>query len=283
VERRPLALAGVTVAAIEVLGGCAAAPPPMRCPPDVQDPAHVERFDARAFTLWVEQDCLTPARRAVLVEELTAAEAFLEEWLGPAADPGDFRPPGVPRDACPPPAGAAPRPPLPRVDVVIVPRGDRCHADRDGLTLLPNHLDRRDATHELVHFLAGSSWRPIDEGLAVYLTERLWGPDRGAPVKVRARVFLDLGLDQDLDPDVLEREGMSRRDYDVAGAFVGWLIESFGKEKFLALYAGPERNYHGVYGTGEHELWFRFWQALRSLDVRRDGRYHAFKAWITGG
>ena len=63
---------------------------------------------------------------------------------------------------------------------------------------------------------------------------------------------------------------------------MGWLIESYGKERFLALYAGPQRNYHGVYGMGEQELLFRFWQHVKSLDVRRDASYHAFKAWITG-
>ncbi|MBX3467674.1 MAG: hypothetical protein KF878_12385 [Planctomycetes bacterium] len=248
------------------------------------DPSAVEAFPTPRFTLWVQGGCLTPARRAALLDELDRAHDFLTAWLGPAMSPGDFRPRGAPRAACPPtPAGLVASPAVAPIDVVVLPRGERCHADANGITLVPGHLDRRDGTHELVHYLAGSSWHPIDEGLAVYLTERLWGPDRGIPAKVRARVFLDLGLDTDLDPEALARDGMSRRDYDVAGAFTGWLIESFGKERFFELYAGPQRNYHGVYGQGEKELLFRFWQHVRSLDVRRDGDYHAFKAWLRGG
>lgn len=274
--------AAVLAALVALLAGCAGSAPPTPAPPDVRDPAAVEAFAAERFTVWVERDCISHARRAALLDELNSAHEFLVEWFGAAMAPGDFRPRGVPRAACPPAPGLAPAPRVPRIDVVVVPDGDRCHADRDGITLVPVHLDRRDGTHELVHFLAGSSWHPIDEGLAVFLTERLWGPDRGVPVKVRARVFLDLSLDTDLDPVALARDGMSRRDYDVAGAFVGWLIESYGKERFLTLYAGAQRNYHGVYGIGEKELLFRFWQHVRSLDVRRDGRYHAFKAWITG-
>jgi hypothetical protein len=265
-----------------LLSGCAAAPPAGNVPPDVDDPTAVEAFVADDFTIWVEGECISHTRRAALLQELVGARDFLVEWLGAAMAPGDFRPRGIPRAACTPPGAFASPPAVPRIDVVVVPDGDRCHADRDGITLVPRHLDRFDATHELVHYLAGSSWHPIDEGLAVHLTERLRGPERGIPARLRARVFQDLGLDTDLDPVDLAREGMSRRDYDVAGAFVGWLIESYGKERLLQLYAGPERNYHGVYGVGEAELLFRFWQHVRSLDVERDGRYHAFKAWMTG-
>lgn len=263
------------------LAGCATPPRPS-APRDVGDPSAAEAFVADRFTIWVEAECISHERRAALLEELNAAHDFLAAWIGAAMSPGDFRPRGVARDTCPPGPGMARPPRIPRIEVVVVPDGDRCHADRDGITLVPLHLDRHDATHELVHFLSGSSWHPVDEGLAVYLTERLWGPDRGVPAKVRARVFQDLSLETDLDPDAMARDGMSRRDYDVAGAFVGWLIESYGKERFFALYAGPQRNYHGVYGVGEKELLLRFWQHVRSLDVRRDGRYHAFKSWITG-
>jgi hypothetical protein len=163
----------------------------------------------------------------------------------------------------------------------VVRDGERCHADGDGLTLVAEHLPRRDATHELVHYLAGSSWRPIDEGLAVYLTERLWGADGGVPVKVRARAFLDLSLDVDLDPNAL-RAGMSRRDYDVAGAFVGWLLEAYGPDRFWRLYAGHVRDYHGNYGVSEAELWERFWRYVRNLEVRHSSAYHAFKAKLSG-
>ncbi len=257
--------------------GCAA-PPATDLPPDVPSPSRVRRVEADGFRLFIDAACLSRSEERALLAELRDARRRLLEILGPHAAPGDFRPFGQPRDACPPAAAPSPTGPI---DVVVVRGGDRCHADGDGITLMRDHLARRDATHELVHYLAGSSWRPIDEGLAVYLTERLWGPDKGIPVKVRARAFLDLSLDVDLDPLEL-REGMSRRDYDVGGAFVGWLLEAYGAERFWRLYAGPLRNYHGVYGVSEAELWQRFWRYVGNLDVRHSSAYHAFRAQLTG-
>ncbi len=239
--------------------------------------------EAPDFRLFIERDCLSDEQQGALLAELRAAAKRLRAVLGPYAAPGNFRPFGEPRPTCP--AGPSSLPPLGRIDVVVLEGGagrggDRCHADADGITLVAEHLPRRDATHELVHYLAGSSWRPLDEGLAVYLTERLWGPDAGVAVKLRARAFFDLSLDEDLDPEAL-RAGMSRRDYDVAGAFVGWLLEAYGPEPFWRLYAGPLRNYHGAYGVSEVELWQRFWRYVRNLDVRHSSAYHAFKAQLT--
>ncbi|RMG15456.1 MAG: hypothetical protein D6731_08315 [Planctomycetota bacterium] len=221
----------------------------------------------------VQSECIDEKRTSALLAELRRARAWLERWIGPHAAPGSFLGWGVPRRIRPGPSGPV------RVDVVVLPAGDRCHADRDGITVVAGHLDRHDATHELVHYLAGSSWRPLDEGLAVYLTERLWGPLGGVPSKIRARVFADLELAKDLDPEEL-RAGMSRRDYDIAGAFVGWLLEAYPREHFWELYCGPVRNYHGVYGRSEAALWARFWRYVRNLDVRDSSAYFAFKARI---
>jgi hypothetical protein len=43
------------------------------------------------------------------------------------------------------------------VRVIVYATGSRCHADANGVTVVRDHLARRDATHELVHFLAGGS------------------------------------------------------------------------------------------------------------------------------
>lgn len=254
--------------------GCAA-PPPRDLPPDVPPGRAVRVVTDDGFRLCALDGCLSLVEERALLDELSRARAWLVERLGTARAPADFRDYGEARAQCP-----GPPPPIPaRIDVVITEGGERCHADADGLTVQKGHLPRRDATHELVHFLAGSSWRPLDEGLAVYLTEELWGPDRYR-IRIRTRAYADLGYDDDLDPDAL-RAGMSRKDYDVAGAFVGWLIDAYGQERFFQLYHGPVRDYQTVYGQGEAALWKRFWRYIRNLDVRHDGAYHAFKTLMT--
>lgn len=259
------------------LGGCSSPQSPL--PPDASSDA--ERFEGDGFTLYVEPGAMDLAARERLLEELGTARERLVGWLGPALSPGDFRAQGTPRAHCPPNWEFGPRPTIPSVDVVVRRNAIRCHADGDGITLAAPHLSVHHATHELVHFLAGSSWHPVDEGLAVYLTERLRGGARGVPLRIRARVYRDLNLRGTLDPRVLQHEGMSRRDYDVAGAFVGWLIESYGKAKFFELYSGAERNYYGVYRMGERDLLDRFWRSIASLQVRGNSDYYRFQALLT--
>ncbi|MEZ6183964.1 MAG: hypothetical protein R3F62_03020 [Planctomycetota bacterium] len=265
--------------ALLVLGLTACSAPLQDLPPDAA--LDSELHEAYGFALYVEPGALDDAGRDALVQELDRARERIEGWLGPALAPGDFRPVGTPRAHCPPDWEFGPRPASPRVPVVVRKTDLRCHADAQGITLGAVHLAERHATHELVHYLAGSSWHPVDEGLAVYLTERLWGGAAGVPLKIRARVYRDLNLKGSLAPRVLHSEGMSRRDYDVSGAFVGWLIETYGKAKFLQLYAGAERNYYGVYLLGERDLLERFWKAIASLDVRGDSDYYRFQARLT--
>ncbi|MGE0709843.1 MAG: hypothetical protein AB7N76_24920 [Planctomycetota bacterium] len=260
-----------------LLLGCASDPGLAQGPPpDVPDKERVAVSARDGFRVWVDRGCLSGAELDALFRELRGSREQLLARLGRGRAPGDFRSPAEPRGWSPrQPARALPE----AIDVVVRRDGDRCHADLYGLTVLAGHLPRHDATHELVHFLAGSSWRPLDEGLAVYLTEELCGPDRGFPVKVRARVFLDLGLDQRLEPRAL-RDGMSRLDYDTAGAWVRWLIEAQGWERFWELYHGPERAYHQVYGVSELELWRRFWRYVGNLDVGDSSSYRAYRAIV---
>jgi hypothetical protein len=120
----------------------------------------------------------------------------------------------------------------------------------------------------------------VDEGLAVYLTEKIAGPSGGIPVDVRARVYLDLSLDTSLDRDRL-RGGMSRPDYDLAASFVKWLIEERGIDEFMTLYHGPVGDYHGCLGIPEQELLAKWREKIRKLDVRQDGSYYRFKDFMT--
>lgn len=244
---------------------CAAPPPPRATEPAPPSaPAGAELVRGEHFDLWREPGVLEPSAEARLVAELSRARELVGEWLGPGAGP-----------ALGPPSDGAPRA---RIPVVVIRRGSRSYTDRTAVTLVTQRLANHDATHELVHWLAGPSWRPIDEGLATWLTERLCGDER-APLEVRARVYADLSQDGKVGTDA-RPETMSRRDYDVAGAFVGWLVATYGRDAVLALYRGPARDYEGALSTSEAELWRRFWQHIRGLNVRHDGRYHSFKAWV---
>jgi hypothetical protein len=245
-------------------------------PPDVPDPARARVTARDGFRVWLDRGCLSGADLDGLIYELSTTKEWLLKRLGEGRATGDFRPASQARGFSP-----DPHVPVPEwIDVVVLKDGGRCHADSDGLTLLARHVPRRDASHELVHFLSGSSWRPIDEGLAVYLTEEKWGPARGFPVKTRARVFLDLDLNEErLEPPALAG-GMSRLDYDTAGAFVRWLIEAYGWKRFWTLYHGPSRAYYAAYGVGEVELWSRFWRYIGSLDLADSTAYRAYRAIV---
>lgn len=247
-----------------LLAGCAAEP--------VERPLRSTHHDG----FWIQDDgSLTDAELGKLEAELSSSRAKILAYLGQNAMPADFRSAAERTNvACP-----VSMPPEVRVAVVSGPKG-RCHADETGVTIIKAHLDRKDATHELTHYLAGGSWRPIDEGFAVYMTEKLHGPAAGVPLDTRARAYIDLGMEQGLDRERL-RAGMSRCDYDVAGSFVKWLIAERGLDAFMALYHGESGDYHGVYGVPEAELFAKWRESIKALNVRQDGPYYRFKDFLT--
>ncbi len=240
-----------------------------------QAPEARELRTTHGFGFVVEDDgTLAPQELERLFSELSSSEKKILAALGRNAQPADFRAPDERAAAnCPVVAPA-------ETHVTVVSGSGRCHSDETGLTVLREHLERKDATHELVHYLAGGSWRPVDEGLAVYLTEKICGPAGGIPVDTRARVYLDLSLDTSLDRDRL-RNGMSRPDYDLAASFVKWLIEERGIDAFMVLYHGAAGDYHGCFGVPEQELLAKWRDRIRRLDVRQDGSYYRFKDFMT--
>jgi hypothetical protein len=241
------------------------------------DPAHVRTVRGHGF-LVVDDGVLEPQEEASLFQELAEARPKILALLKRGAAPGDFRTWQERREAaCTAPTEAGP---VGDIRVVVERQGVRCHADEGGLTILRAHVGRRDATHELVHFLAGASWRPADEGLAVYVTEKLWGPSWGVSLDVRARVYMDLNLEEGLARDRLAGD-MNRRDYDSAGSFVKFLIEEWGWDKFLDLYRGAPGDYHTVYGVSEQELLARWRQRIRALDVRQSSAYYRFRDYLS--
>jgi hypothetical protein len=102
-----------------------------------------------------------------------------------------------------------------------------------------NEKTRLDPSHELWHIVLGRIGDPpalFNEGLATYMQEgHVW---EGRPVDVTARALLDAGKLVSLSGLLARDEIGSRRDdgevaYPQAASFVGFLIETYGREKFL--------------------------------------------------
>ena len=108
----------------------------------------------------------------------------------------------------------------------------------------------------------------------------LWGPAWGVSVDVRARVYMDLNLEEGLERDRLDRD-MSRRDYDCAGSFVKFLIETRGWDTFMELYRGAPGNYHTVYGSSEQELVESWREKLRAMNMKQSSAYYRFKDYMS--
>ena len=257
----------LALAAAFTLAGCVAVAP--REAPGGLDPARARTTRGQGFVV-VDDGALQPRDSTELFRELVSSRAAILRILGRHVAPGDFRSYEERR------SGQACAPAPQDVRVVVLRSGSRCHADETGVTIVCDHIARRDATHELVHYLAGAGWRPVDEGLAVYLTERICGPAGGVPIDTRTRVYLDLALEERLDRDRL-KFGMSRRAYDLAGSFVKWLVETHGLDRFMELYRAVPGDYMVVYGEGELELEARWLASIRARDARHDGDYYRFR------
>lgn len=97
--------------------------------------------------------------------------------------------------------------------------------------------------HEIVHVLADALGHPpalLGEGIAVYLGEH-W---RNVPLGAYARVLAD----QDLwipPLDLLDMHAFMavdpKRSYPVVGAFVGWMLDEFGRDTLLEAYRSLDR------------------------------------------
>jgi hypothetical protein len=174
-----------------------------------------------------------------------------------------------------------------RISMALVPawRGQRGHM------IFPSRgvANARTATlHEVVHVYAPNQNRFLAEGLAVYLHQKLGGPvaypNFGQPLDRKARPYRTTALhrlDAIATPTRLELPGElgGREAYLVAGAFVGFLIERHGLERFRQLYAmtplrprqrdggGAAGRYRAVYGKSLDQLGAE-WRA----ELERRGR-----------
>jgi len=243
-------------------------------------PSPFERLETSHFRFLIEGGRLDAESRRSLIAEAESSRSKILHWLGAAARPGDFSSPKQrsKRLAKQVPKSSA----LEKIEVRILSGPGRCQADASGIELRAGHIKRHDLTHELVHYLAGRSWRPINEGLATWLTEKFQGAARGYSVDIRARVYRELSTLRNLDRKRL-RGQMSRRDYDVAASFVGFLIERFGKARFLQLYGGVEGNFHGLLGIPETDLFMAWERRVADMSVEDSRAFYRFRAMITTG
>lgn len=134
---------------------------------------------------------------------------------------------------------------------------------------------RAAVIHEIVHVYAPNQNRFLAEGLAVYLHHMLGGnpayPNFGTDLHQQARRFAGAvslaQLDAISTPERLQLGQLDERSaYMVTGSFVGFLIETFGLDKFKELYAlsplvirqrrsgGPTGRYAKVFGKSLDEL-----------------------------
>jgi hypothetical protein len=112
--------------------------------------------------------------------------------------------------------------------------------------------DKRGALlHEIVHNYAPNSNRFLQEGLAVYLQDRMGGnpafPNFGENLHALARDQISLvtslaRLNDVRFPQPLSTVMQERSAYILAGSFVGFLIEEYGLPQFRKLY-----------GTGKYD------------------------------
>lgn len=229
--------------------------------------------------------CLSKAEMKKVLREAHTAKVQILERIGPYIRPGDFY--GRKRKVMQITPAKLPKrseflPDIPRVKARIVDRPGRSFTDKRGIEIAKHYLPRHDLTHELVHYLAGSSWAPADEGLACYLTELLWGPEKKASLDLRVLVYVDLSMLRSLKPSRLEK-GMTRVDYDASGSFVKYLVKQYGWDRFFQLYHGPKGNYLWVYGASEDELIYEWRKSLDALKLKRSGDFYRFRARITTG
>ncbi|MDF1662948.1 MAG: hypothetical protein P1V97_14325 [Planctomycetota bacterium] len=229
--------------------------------------------------------CLSKAELKKVMREAHEAKVKLLERIGPYIRPGDFYARKRQVSAIAPAKRPTPEeflPDIPPIRARVVDRPGRSFTDKSGIEIAKHYIGRHDVTHELVHYLAGSSWAPADEGLACYLTELLWGPEKKASLDLRVLVYIDLSMLRSLKPSRLEK-GMSRVDYDASGSFVKYLVTKYGWDRFFQLYHGPKGNYLWVYGASEDELIYEWRKSLAALKLTRSGDFYRFRARITTG
>ncbi len=119
-----------------------------------------------------------------------------------------------------------------------------------------NQKDRLDPNHETTHVLMGPHGNPpalLNEGFAVYMSERLGAPalehlgGGTASIYERVRNLKRsgewIGLEELLTyTEIGSEASRSRVSYAEAGAFVKFLIDRFGKEKFLEVYTSLQNS-----------------------------------------
>lgn len=231
-------------------------------------------------------NCCKADEQRRIEAEAESGLSFLKQRLGPHTRPGDFghvtqSPPSHNH------AGHSHSTPRSRdglIPVKIVDRRGRSHTDIHGIEVVKSQLSKFHLTHELVHWLAGASWPPLDEGLAVLLTEELRGPEDEADCDLRTLVYINLNTLRPLGTARLLKD-MTRVDYDASASFVKYLLARFGQEKFFELYNANARNYFGVLGKSEQDLMDDWLETLKKQQRHRcrSREFYRFRARITTG
>lgn len=126
----------------------------------------------------------------------------------------------------------------------------------------PVRTERAAIVHEIVHVVAPNANRFVAEGLATWAHQALGGedayPNYGSNLHALARPLADAdmaALERTATPTRLNLANLDDRSaYLVAASFVGFLIETYGMEKFRLLYAATPLH-TGQRQAGSAERW----------------------------
>lgn len=135
------------------------------------------------------------------------------------------------------------------------------------LAVVVNRRVNALTNHELTHIVAYQTLGPtetwLDEGLAVYSDGNWWGNDLHALTKYLA--------EKDQMPSISEltlhfRDLNELVSYPVAGSFVRFLIEKYGKDKLWQIWKKGWKHAKNIYGLSMEELEKNWQQTYKNAE-----------------
>ena len=128
-------------------------------------------------------------------------------------------------------------------------------------------------SHEDTHLISFQINYPesdfVVEGLAMFMDGLWWGIPNEVWTAYYKQKHPELAVRNLLDNEVFAQQGCQIT-YPIAGAFTKYLIDAFGKEKYLAFYRYTKEDYEdifiSIFKTAFADIEKNFWKAMRTID-----------------
>lgn len=128
-------------------------------------------------------------------------------------------------------------------------------------------------SHEDTHLISFKINYPesdfVVEGLAMFMDGLWWGVPNEVWTAYHKYQSPELAVRSLLDNEAFAQKGCQIT-YPIAGAFTKYLVETFGKEKYLAFYQYTEDDYEdifmSIYKTSLIEIEHAFWEKMCTID-----------------